>query len=58
VILKYIAKRGGCERCPIKAASTSGRERRVQHDVNADADMKALLGGVVYQAASSRATLD
>lgn len=32
--LKYIARRSDCERCPLKARCTSGRERRVQRDVN------------------------
>ncbi len=35
--LKYIAKRSDCGRCPLKPKCTTGRERRVQHDVNQDA---------------------
>ena len=48
--LKYIAKRSECERCPIKAACTSGRERRVQHDVNEEARdyARSLVGTEAY----------
>ena len=33
-ILKYIAKRSDCGQCPLKPHCTTGRERRVQRDVN------------------------
>ena len=32
--LKYIAKRSDCGRCPLKPRCTTGRERRLQRDVN------------------------
>jgi len=32
--LKYIARRSDCEQCPLKPRCTSGRERRVQRDIN------------------------
>lgn len=35
--LKYIAKRSDCSQCPLKPHCTSGRERRVQRDVNQQA---------------------
>lgn len=35
--LKYIAKRSDCGQCPLKSHCTSGRERRVQRDVNQEA---------------------
>ena len=35
--LKYVAKRSDCSRCPLKPECTTGRERRVQRDVNQDA---------------------
>ncbi len=35
--LKYVAKRSDCGRCPLKPKCTTGRERRVQRDVNQDA---------------------
>ncbi len=35
--LKYLAKRSDCGRCPLKPKCTTGRERRVQRDVNQDA---------------------
>jgi transposase len=35
--LKYIAKRSDCSQCPLKPQCTSGRERRVQRDVNQEA---------------------
>ncbi len=35
--LKYIAKRSDCASCPLKPQCTSGRERRVQRDVNQEA---------------------
>ena len=36
-ILKYIAKRSDCSHCPLKPHCTTGRERRVQRDVNQEA---------------------
>jgi len=35
--LKYIAKRSDCGKCPLKPHCTTGRERRLQRDVNEDA---------------------
>ena len=35
--IKYIAKRSDCARCPLKSQCTTGRERRISHDVNQDA---------------------
>ncbi len=35
--IKYIAKRNDCASCPLKPQCTSGRERRVQRDVNQEA---------------------
>jgi len=35
--LKYIAKRSDCGACPLKPQCTTGRERRVQRDVNQEA---------------------
>ncbi len=35
--LKYIARRSDCGQCPLKPQCTSGRERRVQRDVNQEA---------------------
>jgi IS5 family transposase len=35
--IKYIAKRSDCASCPLKPQCTSGRERRVQRDVNQQA---------------------
>jgi transposase len=35
--LKYIAKRSDCGQCPLKPQCTTGRERRVQRDVNQEA---------------------
>ncbi len=35
--IKYIAKRSDCASCPLKPRCTSGRERRVQRDVNQEA---------------------
>lgn len=35
--LKYIAKRSDCGRCPLKPNCTTGRERRIQRDVNQEA---------------------
>ncbi len=35
--LKYIAKRSDCSHCPLKPHCTTGRERRVQRDVNQEA---------------------
>jgi hypothetical protein len=36
-VLKYIAKRSDCGRCPLKPKCTTGRERRLQRDINQDA---------------------
>jgi len=35
--LKYIAKRSDCGQCPLKPECTTGRERRVDRDVNQEA---------------------
>jgi len=35
--LKYIARRSDCGQCPLKPQCTTGRERRVQRDVNQEA---------------------
>ncbi len=35
--IKYIARRSDCASCPLKPQCTSGRERRVQRDVNQEA---------------------
>ena len=35
--IKYIAKRSDCAACPLKSQCTTGRERRISHDVNQDA---------------------
>jgi transposase len=35
--LKYIARRSDCGHCPLKPRCTTGRERRLQRDVNQDA---------------------
>ncbi len=35
--LKYIAKRSDCGQCPLKPKCTTGRERRVDRDVNQEA---------------------
>jgi transposase len=35
--IKYIAKRSDCASCPLKPQCTTGRERRVQRDVNQEA---------------------
>ncbi len=35
--IKYIAKRSDCASCPLKPQCTSGREHRVQRDVNQEA---------------------
>ncbi len=35
--IKYIAKRSDCGGCPLKPQCTSGRERRVQRNVNQEA---------------------
>jgi hypothetical protein len=35
--LKYIAKRSDCGQCSLKPHCSSGRERRVQRDVNQEA---------------------
>jgi len=48
--LKYIARRSDCERCPLKPRCTSGRERRVQRDVNEAArdHARSLVGTEAY----------
>ena len=35
--IKYIAKRSDCGQCPLKPKCTTGRERRIQRDVNQEA---------------------
>jgi len=35
--IKYMAKRSDCAACPLKPQCTSGRERRLSHDVNQEA---------------------
>ena len=49
--LKYIAKRSDCKRCPLKQRCTSGRERRVQRDVNEAARdyARSLVGTEPYE---------
>ncbi len=48
--LKYIAKRSDCGRCPIKPRCTTGRERRIQRDVNEKARdyVRSLMGTEAY----------
>ncbi len=36
-VLEYIAKRSDCGRCSLKTKCTTGRERRLQRDINQDA---------------------
>lgn len=48
--LKYIAKRSDCARCPLKHRCTTGRERRIQRDVNEAARdyVRSLMGSEAY----------
>ena len=48
--IKYIAKRSDCALCPLKPQCTSGRERRVQRDVNQEArdDTQSLMQTEAY----------
>ncbi len=48
--LKYLAKRSDCARCPIKHRCTTGRERRIQRDVNEAArdHVRSLMGTEAY----------
>jgi transposase len=52
--IKYIAKRSDCASCPLKPQCTSGRERRVQRDVNQEARdyTQSLMQTEVYEVAS------
>jgi len=52
--IKYIAKRSDCASCPLKPRCTSGRERRVQRDVNQEARdyTQSLMQTEVYEVAS------
>ncbi len=52
--IKYIAKRSECASCPLKPRCTSGRERRVQRDVNQEARdyTQSLMQTEVYEVAS------
>jgi len=52
--IKYIAKRSDCASCPLKPRCTSGRERRVQRDVNQEARdyTQSLMRTEVYEVAS------
>lgn len=44
--LKYIAKRSDCGQCPLKPECTTGRERRIDRDVNQEArDIAGSLAG-------------
>ena len=49
--LKYIARRSDCERCPLKQYCTTGRERRLQRDVNEAArdHVRTLMGTEAYR---------
>jgi len=49
--LKYIARRSDCERCPLKQNCTTGRERRLQRDVNEAArdHVRSLMGTEAYR---------
>ncbi|MEE8454925.1 MAG: IS1182 family transposase [Limibaculum sp.] len=53
--IKYIAKRSDCASCPLKPQCTSGRERRVQRDVNQEARdyTQSLMETEAYVASSS-----
>ena len=50
-VLKYIAKRGDCGPCPLKPRCTTGRERRLQRDVNEAArdHVRSLMGTDAYR---------
>jgi len=52
--LKYIAKRTDCAACPLKPQCTTGRERRISHDVNQDARdyTQALMQSEAYAVSS------
>jgi IS5 family transposase len=52
--IKYIAKRSDCAACPLKPRCTSGRERRVQRDVNQEARdyTRSLMETEAYAASS------
>ncbi|HSS63682.1 MAG TPA: IS1182 family transposase, partial [Gammaproteobacteria bacterium] len=59
--LKYIAKRTDCARCPLKAQCTTGRERRLQRDVNEAARdyARSLTGTEAYrQSAKQRKRIE
>jgi len=49
--LKYIAKRTDCGRCPLKPQCTTGRERRLQRDVNEAArdHVRSLMDSEAYR---------
>jgi transposase len=49
--LKYIAKRSDCGQCPLKPQCTTGRERRLQRDVNEAArdHVRSLMGTEAYR---------
>jgi transposase len=54
--LKYIAKRSDCGQCPLKPECTTGRERRLQRDVNQDARdyTRTLMGTEAYGQSRTR----
>jgi len=59
--LKYIARRSDCGQCPLKPQCTTGRERRVQRDVNQQARdyAQALMGTEDYwQSAVNRKQIE
>ncbi len=53
--IEYIARRSDCASCPLKPQCTSGRERRVQRDVNrvAHDDTQSLMQTEAYEFAST-----
>jgi transposase len=53
--IKYIAKRSDCTACPLKPRCTTGRERRVQRDVNQKArdDTQSRMETEAYATSSS-----
>ena len=53
--IKYIAKRSDCTACPLKPRCTTGRERRVQRDVNQQArdDTQSRMETEAYATSSS-----
>ena len=53
--IEYIAKRSDCASCPLKPQCTSGRERRVQRDVNRVArdDTQSLMQTEAYELSST-----